>query len=483
MAGGSIRKRKKVTSQSTTPSTKKPSTKIDFAAHDSSDEESDHENLRSSNDRRRKRLNDVDINSDDEEEDGGGESEDDESEEEEISETVDEKRVRLAREYLRSIEKKVDDDDDGSSSEEEEEDETASSDAEGEDEDKFQNKVGMKLARERMKREGTLERTIADRVGASVEERSVGTATLKEEEAAKAWVAAGHAKYLRGHDLTVTCVALHCSGEVAYSGSKDGSVCMWDVETGTRKEMVVPKWSRQEQEKNQKTVHRADGEVLAAACSDDGRYLAVGMRDATTRIFDIRVSKAGKGLRGMVTSFKGHKGPVTCLAFRDQSLQLFSGSDDRCIRHYNLEEMAYIETLYGHQAGITGIDCHRNERPISTGRDRTARSWKIAEDSHLIFRGGSRVSSADCVSCLKDDWFLSGHDDGKLSLWMTDKKKAVATVDTAHGFFGSLPRGVTSCCALKSSDLAVTGSNDGYMRLWKVRSCKFVLCFTNMSIG
>lgn len=128
-----------------------------------------------------------------------------------------------------------------------------------------------------------------------------------------------------------------------------------------------------------------------------------------------------------------------------------------------------METLYGHQFGVTSLDCHRKERPISVGRDRTARAWKLAEDTHLIFRGGARVSSADCIRVMKDDWFLTGHDDGSLSLWMTDKKKAVKTFDQAHGVDGTVSRSICSLASLRGSDLAVSGSYDGYLRLWKVR--------------
>lgn len=128
----------------------------------------------------------------------------------------------------------------------------------------------------------------------------------------------------------------------------------------------------------------------------------------------------------------------------------------------------YVETLYGHQFGVTSVDCHRKERPISVGRDRTARAWKLAEDTHLIFRGGAKVSPAECVRVMRDDWFLSGHDDGSLSLWMTEKKKAVKTIEFAHGSTGSVGRGICSVGSLRGSDLAITGSSDGYLRLWKV---------------
>ena len=176
-------------------------------------------------------------------------------------------------------------------------------------------------------------------------------------------------------------------------------------------------------------------------------------------IFDVRSHRP-------VQTWTGHNGAVTALCFRTQSHQLFSASEDRCIRHYNLDEMLYMETLYGHQFAVTDIDCHRQERPVSVGRDRTVRAWKLAEDSHLIFRGGAKIQSAQAVSCMKDDWFVTGHEDGHLSLWMAEKKKAVATVDQAHG----AGHEVVSVDALKGSDVVASGSNDGYVRFWKAET-------------
>ena len=375
----------------------------------------------------------------------GKDSGDEPSSDDEDKETVDAKRVRLAREYLKKLEDAED-----SSSEDDDEDGDGGGD-----------RISMRLQRERLKREGTLERDVADIVARGL------ASTMKQTEddvqaAAKQWIDSGKASYLRGHDLTVTCVALQASGERAVSGSKDNSVILWDVETKRRLHYLCDQWK-----KGKREDPKSDGEALAVACSDDGRYAVVGRRNATVAVFDIRLSSK-KLAPNLVTTFTGHKGPVTCLAFRTQSNQLFSGSEDRCIRHYTLDEMTYMETLYGHQAGVSAIDCHRKERPISVGRDRTARGWKLADDTHLIFRGGAKVSSADCISVLRDDWFVTGHDDGNLSLWLTDKKKAVKTIEDAHGRSGSIGRGINSVGALKGSDMVASGSSDGYLRLWKV---------------
>jgi ribosomal RNA-processing protein 9 len=388
-----------------------------------------------------KRSRTLDLGYDDEHIDSASEGDEDgehvvsledghESQDEEPLET---KRVRLAREFLAKVDAKSDD----------------SSDEEVDDEE--DDRLGRKLQRARQKQEGSLQRILADKTAKHAK-------SLHSPEESK-----NNIHYLRGHDLTPTCVALSGSSR-AVSGSKDHSVIMWDLEKETRITNIIEHWKKT-------TDQRTAGQVLSVACSDDERYAAVGKRDATVSIFDIR-AKAGCNL---VHKFEGHKGAVTCLSFRSQSLQLFSGSDDRCIRHYNLEEMLYLETLYGHQFGVNSIDCHRKELPISVGQDRTARAWKLEEDSHLIFRGGSKIQAADSVTVIKDDWFLSGHQDGHLSLWMTGKKRAAATIESAHGFEEcGTPRNVSTVSCLAGSDFAASGSNDGFLRFWKVSTGKTV---------
>ena len=53
-----------------------------------------------------------------------------------------------------------------------------------------------------------------------------------------------------------------------------------------------------------------------------------------------------------------------------------------------MDEMAYVETLFGHQDRITGVDAGIRERAVTSGgRDGTVRLWKIIEESQLVFNG------------------------------------------------------------------------------------------------
>lgn len=307
-------RKKKIGSQSTLSSNKKQRT-IDLGLkyrddeHIDSDEDGDDYDEEQQQRRQRRSFH--------------SNSDDDESVEEE--ETLDAKKVRLARQYLEKIEA-GDSDDDSSSAE-------GGSDDDDDDDDDDENdhdRIGLKLQRERMKQEGTLEHTVANKVKSHLERIQDSLpkplATTTEQQEAKDWITSGHVKLLRGHDLTPTCVALQTSGTLAISGSKDHSVLLWDVEQEKRSLTLCPTWKRKP-ENDADSLSRTKGEVLSVACSDDNRYAAVGRRDSTVSIFDIRAGK-----NSLVQTFTGHKGAVTCLGFRTQSLQLFSGSEDRCIR-------------------------------------------------------------------------------------------------------------------------------------------------------
>ncbi|KAL7538802.1 hypothetical protein ACHAXR_008795 [Thalassiosira sp. AJA248-18] len=421
-------------------------------------------------------LHDEDVESEEDDFDkdmmDASEDEDEDSEEDE---TVDAKRLRLAREYLSKMEAQESSSDGESDSDDDESDGGADQ----------ADKVGKRIAKERLRKSGLLQTHLADSILEGVQTmrgniaKKIGIDAASQawmggeagdasaEKYAKSWLDAKYVTYHRGHDLTPTSVALSQDGHTAFSGAKDGSLVMWNVEEGRKVSCILPAVKHHDGDNN----NRNQREILAIATSDDDRYMAVGGRDNCVRIFDIRT--LGKSTSSSpITTLEGHKKAVTSLAFRSRTLDLYSGSEDRCIRRYDLNAMTYVETLYGHQSPVLGIDCAHKNRPVSIARDRTVRVWKVEEDSHLVFRPGGDVGSSECVSAIQDGWFVTGHDDGRLALWKEEKKRPVGNVVVAaHGYHGGtsgVTRSVICCDALGLSDVLATGSNDGYLRLWRV---------------
>ncbi|KAI2641812.1 WD40 repeat-like protein [Hypomontagnella submonticulosa] len=245
--------------------------------------------------------------------------------------------------------------------------------------------------------------------------------------------------------------------------------------------------------------HVAD--ILCVAASQDGKFVVTGGADKRLIIYD---AKSLKPLR----VFMHHRDAVTGLAFRRGTNQLYSASKDRTVKVWSLDELAYIETLFGHQDEVVDIDALAQERCVSVGaRDRTARLWKVVEETQLVFRGGSidkkqtaninprslaHEGSMDRVAMIDDELFVTGSDNGSIALWSIQKKKPLYILPQAHGLEQPLlpteasaeedpspkvvpapqPRWITALRTLPYSDLILSGSWDGYVRVWKLSEDK-----------
>ncbi|KAI0379959.1 WD40 repeat-like protein [Hypomontagnella monticulosa] len=243
------------------------------------------------------------------------------------------------------------------------------------------------------------------------------------------------------------------------------------------------------------------GDILCVAASQDGKYVVTGGTDKRLIIYD---AKSLKPLR----VFMHHRDAVTGLAFRRGTNQLFSASKDRTVKVWSLDELAYIETLFGHQDEVVDIDALAQERCVSVGaRDRTARLWKVVEETQLVFRGGSidkkqtanidprsvaHEGSMDRVAMIDDELFVTGSDNGSIALWSIQKKKPLYILPQAHGLEKPLlpteasaekdpspkvvpppqPRWITALRTLPYSDLILSGSWDGYVRVWRLSEDK-----------
>ncbi|RLN92998.1 hypothetical protein BBJ28_00016427 [Nothophytophthora sp. Chile5] len=362
--------------------------------------------------------NDVIASDSDASDAANDDGEDSEDEDEEQKESAQEKRMRLAKEYLTKITAQ----EAGGTDDEEEED---AADATGVEE-----RVGARLQQDALEAMGKLFKKVA-----------ADYAAFEFD--------ADSTKFLKGHRLPVTSLCLLEDGKTAFSAAKDGSLLRWDLAAQKKTRLSLPK----DDVAAETATTDKQRCVLALAVSSDGKYLASGGRDKLVRVWDVEKNE-------LQESFSGHRDAISALAFRLRSHSLFSGSLDRSIKHWNLTEMGYVETLFGHQGEVNGLDSLYKERVVSCGRDRSVRMWKIPEETQLVFYGNS--GSMDCVKMVTDEYYVTGGDDGSLSLWFNGRKKPVCVVANAHD-----GKWISSVAVLPRTDLVASGSSDGFIRLWQ----------------
>ncbi|KAK8158844.1 WD40-repeat-containing domain protein [Phyllosticta citrichinensis] len=394
------------------------------------------------------------------------EYESDGSSEEEENETAAERRLRLAERYLENIKEEVDE---------------AGFDAAEIDRD---------LIAERLKED------VAEGKGKVY--RRIAT-TLDFNSATK--------NLFRSDNLATTAVAT-CA-PYAYTTTKDMCLIKWQIQSPSdpkadRPSNITPRrrptqlaYTRGNKShgSDHKYLHHT-APILCVAASADGQFVATGGADRRLIVWnatDLTPLKV----------FTHHRDAVNALAFRRNTNQLFSASSDRTIKVWSLDELAYVDTLFGHQDSVVDIGALAQERCVSVGsRDRTARLWKVVEESQLVFRGGGSSEkrlakgpsgahaegSIDKIAMVDEDTFVTGSDNGSISLWSVHKKKPVFTLPLAHGLDPPMkpeevhadadtneawippqtPRWITALATIPYTDVVLSGSWDGWVRAWKV---------------
>lgn len=323
----------------------------------------------------------------------------------------------------------------------------------------------------------------------------------------------------RSNTNTVTSVA--ACAPYFYTTTKDRYLHKWKTQdlpqhqfpqTTKRKPKKAPAPARKRPEletwiqgnmkrSEDRSYQRHVGQILCVAASPDGKYVVTGGADKKLIIYDAETLKSLK-------VFTHHRDAVTGLAFRRGTNQLYSCSKDRTVKVWSLDELAYVETLFGHQDEVVDVDALAQERCVSVGaRDRTARLWKVAEETQLVFRGGGgskkippgidprtvlSEGSMDRIAMIDDDLFVTGSDNGAIALWSVQKKKPVYIEPLAHGLDpppapkeasaeedpgpevvpAPTPRWITALKTIPYSDIIFSGSWDGQIRVWKLSEDK-----------
>ena len=176
---------------------------------------------------------------------------------------------------------------------------------------------------------------------------------------------------MTGHAELVQSAALSPDARHALSGSDDGTVRLWDLETG-------------------REIRRFEGHtdtVTSVALAPDGRWAVSGSSDHTVRVWDLQTGRDCRRLAG-------HTSWINSVAVSGDGRRLLTGSGgevinghfqdgaDLTLRLWDVDSGIELCRLTGHRAPVTTVSLSADGRlALSGSLDGTIRLWKLPEAS------------------------------------------------------------------------------------------------------
>ncbi len=271
-------------------------------------------------------------------------------------------------------------------------------------------------------------------------------------------------KVFRGHTAQVAGIAFSPDGRWALSGSHDGSIKLWDVQSG-------------EYESGRKFEGHT-GPVNCVGFSPTDRDLAVSASfDGSVRLWDVASGMShGRPMMGQMNGQRRYRfWPVQ---FSPDGRFVASASEDSTVQLWSVEIQQAIGPAFTAGAGevmgvaflpdSTGVVSSRGPKPgqgWSPGQSALA-LWKVEPDRDLR-ETSQRKYPLTSVAIADGNLILSGTEGGTLERW------DAATRHTLGPIPGPAKLGAVGTLSLtRDGRRALSGSGDGKVLLWDVESGK-----------
>ena len=261
---------------------------------------------------------------------------------------------------------------------------------------------------------------------------------------------------LRGHTDFVKSVSLQSDCSRIVSGSLDGTIRVWDAETG---EEVVKAFKL-----------ASNASIHSVSFSPDGKHVVSGSSDSRVGVLAVSGDVIIEHLR-----LEGHSEAVTCVAFSPDGKYIASGSLDRTVRIWGVMTGKEIsEAIKRHLFGVFSVCFTPSGNHIASRTWREIHIWDARTEQRIWKR---YVDGLTCFSLSPDGGHIAGFGGAKLLLWNW-KVDGVMKADGVKKYFvghDNVVNAVKSVAFSPDGCHVVSGSEDGTVRIWNIKTGKEVV--------
>jgi len=251
---------------------------------------------------------------------------------------------------------------------------------------------------------------------------------------------------LTGHSHFVSDVVISSDGQFALSGSWDGTLRLWDLNSG---------------QSVRDPFYGHKGDVLSVAFSADNRQIVSGSRDHTIKLWNTL------GECKFSIEDDNHDAWVSCVRFSPSTTNpiIVSCGWDGLVKVWSLSNCTLAYDHVGHSGYLNTVTVSPDgSLCASGGKDGNAMLWDLNEGKHLYTLEAGDIIEALCFS--PNRYWLCAAAGNTIKIWDLESKAVVDEL-RADALNGKYPN-VLSLAWSSDGQTLFAGYTDSNVRVWQV---------------
>lgn len=268
------------------------------------------------------------------------------------------------------------------------------------------------------------------------------------------WHIGNQGTMFREHVDAVTSVTRMPNDERVATGSGDGTIKIWDLQTGSTTHTLRPTRSAE---------HRDSMEpgIAAFAVTPDGSRIVAGDENGSAFVLDVASGRT-------IAEMKSHDLTVWSVAVSPDGIHAVTGSGDGIARVWRVADGTEVGVLKGHDKGIEAVAVTPDGlRYVTASEDGTARIWSAETRTELLLLQGHHGPLTSVLVLSGGRRLATGSADGTVRIWDTGTGTVLKVLEAGE-------HSVLSLASSVDGREIVAGTKDGSIHIWDVETGKLI---------